>query len=190
VVGVPSGIGQIKRDLGALIEALGIVGGGGSPNELRSDAGVMVGVGVEETLKRHVDLFNQDVEQIEAVAAASTTANTAFSFTEDHYLLGIQFSTTDIARMEYAMLTAQPQGQSELIMIAHTLLADVLSFTGAPGQTGKSSLATMDGGFTFPLFGKAETDYLLSVRANAIGGVTGRMQIYRVTAPKGVEIAH
>lgn len=188
--GTPSSIAQVKRDLGAISSALGTVGGGGSPNELRSDLGIQVGVGVEETLKRHVDLINSDVEDVTAspVAGNATTAS-VFSFPEDHYILGVGMVANDVTRLKYGVLSVRPQGQSEEAMICHTLLADFQGFDSLP-MGSNQFLVTMDGGFTFPLFGRAETDYTWAVRSEAAGGVIGTLSIYRVRAPQGVEIAH
>lgn len=188
--GIPSRIAEAKRDLGAMASALGVVGGGGSPSEMRSDGGIFIGMGVEETLKRHIDLMNVDVENIVTVASgAGVTNTTIFSFPEDHYILAIAFSTSNIARQTYQVLSVQPQGQSEEILIAHTLLADGLAFDGATAFVVAQSLVQMDGGVNFPLFGKAATDYAHTVRAE-VGQMTGTLSVYRVRAPKGVEIAH
>ena len=126
MVGVPSGIGQVKRDLGALIEALGIVGGGGSPNELRSDAGVMVGIGVEETLKRHQDLITQQADLITISTAINTTGVNTFSFPEDHYIqsFAIGLSVGLPADAVWWQLTARPQVGTPIVQLLHGFAAD------------------------------------------------------------------
>ena len=191
VVGTPSEIGEIKRDLGALISALGIVGGGGSPNELRSDVGVQVQVGVEETLKRHVDLINADVELVTASAAVlNTTAQNFFSFPEDHYFMGFDFAApTNPGNVDWMALFLIPQGQNQRLLLGHTVLANRQTFTGITG-TDDYFLPVANRGVTFPLFVRAQTDYFLFIRSGAGGGFDAELSVYRIHAPQGVEIAH
>lgn len=182
--------GDIFRDLGAMISAFDVRGGGGSPKELRSDAGVMVQYDIGETLRRHSELIVQDVTINSINAAAANTFNlTTFSFAQDHYIMGLDFSVgTNPANLDWMVLSVIPQGQAETLIMAHTFLADRLTFTGLPG-TDDHYTPHLDQ-VQLPLFGRAQTDYQLGIRSNGVGAVTGTVAIYRVEAPQGVEIAH
>jgi len=195
VVGNPSGIGQVKRDLGELIQALGVVGGGGSPNELRSDAGIMVQVGVEETLSRHVDLLTQEHIRVSIGVAASTTATSAFSFDEDVYVQNIGvFGTVTPANLEGSWLTITNPAIATRGLIYLTLPANELIFVGGMvilmGGDNVLSFNENVAGVALPLFVRAGSDFNYSVRADAVGGVTMVLMITVTRTPKGVPIPH
>ncbi len=189
MAGLPSRIAEIRRDLSAIVSALGGVGGGGSPNELRSDAGVMVTVGVDETLKRHVDLMDQDVELIAlASPGADTTVSATFSFAEDTYIQGLMFrGSITPANFVFGTVVLRPQNQTARMMICHTLLADRVTFVGL---TEADDIFLPQYDVPFPLFVKQDTDIIYQVRSGAGGGVTTDLSVYRTSAPKGVEIPH
>jgi len=180
--------GDIFRDIGAMVTALDVRGGGGSPKELRSDAGIFVQYGIEETLKRHPELIEVDVSVNQlSPGAADTTQNTAFSFPEDHYILGFSFQSSSAANMLWGVLEAVPQGQADRVTLGFTLLADRQTFVGLPGDDDVFPPTVL---CALPLFGRAQTDYNLTTRSSAGGASNLAVHIYRVQAPQGVEIAH
>jgi hypothetical protein len=189
--GIPSREGQVFRDLGAAASALAVRGGGGSPKELRSDAGIFLQYPVGEILKRHTDLIDVDViESSVAVAGANSTGSAAVSFDGDHFILGLNFqASANPANVVWIALTALPWGQSEISMIGYGLLADRITFTGISGADDYFPTVTPHLS-ALPLFGRAETDYRIWCRTGAGGGATALVSIYRVIAPDGVEIAH
>lgn len=190
MAGVPSRLAEIKRDLGAMAVALASRGGGGSASELRSDAGIFFGYGVEETLSRHVDLIDQDVEIVtNVVVGANATRSDAFSFPEDHYIQSLDFFVTSLpANLNYVALTARPQNQTQVVLLAFSKLADLQNFPGLPGPD--DLFVPILSGMSFPHFMRANTDYTLTTRSNAGGSVTMTMNILRSMAPQGVRIAH
>jgi len=183
--------GDIFRDLGAMSDAFDLRGGGGSPKELRSDAGVMTTYDTSEILKRHVELMFADVTNNQIAATPANTSNsTTFSFGEDHYLLGVAFeSGVNPANFAYGVLSAEPTPGAGSIIVCHALLADRVTFTGLAGDNDDWFFPQR----TFvpiPFFMPAEADYTFHLRSGAGGAVTSACRIYRVEAPKGVPIAH
>jgi len=172
-----------------MIPALDVRGGGGSPKELRSDAGVMVEYGIEETLKRHAELIIQDVSSNDtSVAGANTTGSIAFSFAQDHYIMGLTFTSATLpANVLFMLLELIPQNQTQRVVIAFTELADRITFTGVAGD---DDVFVPHRLVDFPLFVRAQTDYFFSIRSGAGGGVACTIDLLRVEAPQGVEIAH
>lgn len=185
--------GDIFRDLGPLVSALDVRGGGGSPKELRSDAGVMVQVGIEETLKRHPELIVQQVDQIFLSIAIATTASTTFSFPQDHYIqmVSVGMSVGVAADFEWFQLTAGDPAGTFDTQLLYGLAADMDDLANAMGwgTTAVTSVATPRNTVPFPIFGRANTDYIFSVRGLAVATVF-RVMIYHTEAPQGVEIAH
>jgi len=189
--GVPSRLAEIKRDLGAMAAALASRGGGGSASELRSDAGIFFGYGVEETLSRHIDLADIDVIEVNgSPGALNTTVNVTFSFPEDHYILAVMFRAgTNPANFALGALTVRPQPQSEIILVAHTDIGQRITMTGI-ALVDDIFIPLPNPGTTFPLFGLAETDYTFYMRSGAGGGGSFKLVVYRITCPKGVRIPH
>ncbi len=194
MAGIPSRIAEVKRDLGAMSTALGSVGGGGSASELRSDAGIFFGYGVEETLSRDNDLLNVQVDTANQTLAAFTDASVVFSFPEDHYILGLSLGLSAglVANMPWSQLTARPQAGVPEVQIMFAIAADGFDLPGGAMTWGAIPAIAA---FTprrmpaFPLFGLANTDYRIQTRAGAVA-ITTLFHIYHADAPKGVRIPH
>jgi len=188
LAGIPSRLAEIKRDLGAMAAALASKGGGGSASELRSDAGIFFGYGVEETLKRHPDLITANVDAvIGSPAALNTTTTTVFSFPEDHYILAVALRRTVGASASFnsASLKVQPFGDPTTQLLGGWVAAGLIALvTESIYRTGTFGIE-----FDFPIFGRAETDYLFSVRSGD-AATTMELTTYTIRAPQGVEIAH
>ncbi len=194
MVGTPSGIGQARRDLGALINALGVVGGGGSPNELRSDVGIQVQVGVEETLSRHIDLLTWESILSSRAPGVNATSALTFSFPEDVYVIDMNmWGVVTPANLEGASLLLHDPTSTPRQAIYLTTPAQETLFTGnfAPGVgvTAISHSANLVQN-VLPIFVPAGTDFIYSVTADAVGGVTLALVTTVVRCPKGVPIPH
>ncbi len=198
VAGTPSEIGEIKRDLGAIIQALGIVGGGGSPNELRSDVGVQVEVGVEETLSRHPDLLTWETINTNAIAGAADTTATAaaFSFAEDTFIGAVTLAVTaSPANVAWMALTAHdPASGTARQIIAFVDSTELITLTGGSIQMQNAPIIALNQPALttahFPMFVKAGVDFRLEIRSNAGGGFTGQLYMTITRTPKGVPIPH
>jgi len=196
LAGIPSRVAEARRDLGAMATALGVVGGGGSPNEMRSDAGIMLGMGVEETLKRHVDLLTW--EQVFATctvpALNTTTIGSAISFPEDVYILNLSmWSESNPANFVWGafMMRDPASTNSNLIYFGEaadlrTLVAGEIDFiiAGAQGILVPATQAPL------PLFVRQGIDFRIKCRSGGGGGTVVFMMLTVARCPKGVEIPH
>lgn len=192
--GITSRIAEARRDLGAMATALGVVGGGGSPNEMRSDAGIMLGMGVEETLTRHIDLLTAETVSVNATALVNDQGITTFSFAQDHYIQNIQVGgVTTPANMLFVALTQLrfAAGVSNVIYFSDSSDEIIFSAGNLP-MTALNilSLSPNTLPLTYPIFGLAETDYTFRARADAVGGVVMAIFMTVTRAPKGVPIPH
>jgi len=182
--------GDVFRDLGALSDVLDLRGGGGSPKEVRSDAGIFVQYDLAAILSRHADLVDQDVETLQiAIGGANATSSGVFSFSEDHYLQAVEWtSSANPANFLFGVLRLTPTIQTDSILIAFTQLADRITFIGLPGSD--DYFEPHLPGVGLPLFVRAATDYVFTARSGAGGGTTVNINVFRSQAPQGVEIAH
>ena len=193
MAGIPSRAAEIKRDLGPMADALASRGGGGSASELRSDAGIFFQYGVEETLKRHSDLITVDATRVSISPLVSAVATAVFSFPNDHYVLGMALiGVITPGNMESFIVEAAPFGDPNSGLIAAGIAANFVAFPNAVAVSGVTMLgyANYDAFVTLPLFGRRETDYRITFRADAVGGCRFDALFYTVEAPQGVEIAH
>lgn len=117
--------------------------------------------------------------------AADTTVNLAFSVAQDHYLQSLTLElATNTANFEYAVVVMQPFGDPHAIVLAHSFAADVIAFDD------RNDEAVFHYRFAFPFYGRRETDYTVSVRSGAGGGLNTALRALVVRAPEGVRIAH
>jgi len=174
--------------------ALASRGGGGSASELRSDAGIFFGYGVEETLKRHIDLMTQETIIVSRPWTAQNTSTTTFSFAQDHYIQDIvAIVTADPANLEWLQLTAlDPAGAITQSLLFGEVGNLIVPVSGSPDIGGAFALAVMIPPLitTFPRFGKRQLDYTFHVRGDAAGTGTARLVMSVTRCPEGVEIPH
>ncbi len=194
MAGIPSRLAEIKRDLGPIAAALATKGGGGSASELRSDAGIFFGIGVEETLKRDVDLLTTETIVQTVSPGAGATVSATFSFATDHYILGIAVvGTSGVAAFEWGALLARrfPATNEQLIYwAADTDMVNLAAGSLVMSGLVIASIVSPTLITPLPLFGVAETDYEAQFRGKAGAGGTFHVIVQVARCPKGVEIPH
>lgn len=162
---------------------------------MRSDGGIFIGYGVEETLKRHTDLLTWEIIAVSMVRAVGSAGASTFSFPEDVYILdmGIYCSATPANLLGASIQITDPSGTNfqpiyittpseELIfpagMIVPLGVANAISFN-ANAQASK-----------LPMFMPTGTDVQVRAAADAVGGVSVIFVMTVARCPKGVEIPH
>lgn len=193
MAGIPSRLAEIGRDLGAMALALRTRGGGGSASELRSDAGIFFQYGIEETLKRHVDLMTWENILVDQNVAVGQSTDAVFSFEEDVYVLAMEmWARGNPANLEGASLTvADPASASGQGIYLTTPAVEVI-FSGFVIAMGFNALASYPNMLqnVLPLFVPAGSDFTFRVDADAVGSVRCDLTLTVARCPKGVEIPH
>lgn len=175
--------------------ALRSVGGGGSASELRSDAGIFFGFGVEETLSRHLDLLTMEtiIKQVAPTVGASGAL--IFSFPEDVYILAVEvYGKTTPANLQGAFLTVADPSSTSAMGIYLTTPSEETIFGGnftlpLVAITALSHNANLCQP-VFPMFVKAGFDFTFGATADAVGGCSMALDLLIARTPKGVPIPH
>lgn len=107
------------------------------------------------------------------VAAANTSTSETFSFPDDHVIRGIMFQSADVTNLIAMRLQLQPFGDPSAASICFVEAASFATVSTATGTT----LVAPQTGAALPFQGKADTDYILTLRSGAGGGTTAQIQL-------------
>ena len=184
-VGVPSEPALIYRnqDVPNVLEAKG---GGGSPRELRSDAGIFYQYELGQILGRDPELARVSATtHVVAVGGANLTVTSQFDPVveepSDHYLQGISFHVeANPANLESVIIFCRRADTILDYVLASFVQADVTALAtllALPDGSGVAGIIDdMRFRVNFPFYQPINTGYGVLFRSNAGGGFNARVK--------------